>query len=113
MKTTCEALQKKLDGLVALAAAGDREAFARAFVPLDLTEDELAGYVGHLKNGDGEWKNLISEIKAVALGETVERIEGDQITRATFFFPHPTIELCDREVVFVRPSKDSDWRAEG
>ena len=41
----------------------------------------------------------------------VEKIEGDEKTRAVFFFPHPTLERCDREVVFV--CVGGEWRAEG
>ena len=47
----------------------------------------------------------------IAAGATVEKIEGDQTTKAVFFFPHPTLERCDREVVFV--CVEGEWRAEG
>lgn len=45
MRTTCAPLQAKLDALVALGVSGDREKFVRAFVPLDLGEDDLTGFV--------------------------------------------------------------------
>ena len=50
-------------------------------------------------------------LPAIADGATVEKIEGDQTTEAVFFFPHPTLERCDREVVFV--CVEGEWRAEG
>ena len=43
---------------VDLAAAGDREAFARAFVPLDLTEEELMGYVTDLRTDEAQWAHV-------------------------------------------------------
>ena len=43
--STDPALRAKLEELSRLAVAGDKDAFARAFVPLDLTEEELVGYV--------------------------------------------------------------------
>jgi hypothetical protein len=41
-------------------------------------------------------EQLVSELGTIAAG--VERIEGDQLTRATFFFAHAMLEGCDREV---------------
>jgi len=108
--TSNPTLQAKLDELMALAAADNREAFARAFVPLDLGEEDLVGYAEDLRD-DGNWRNLVGEIGALASGETVTRIAGDQTTTVTFFFPHPLQAKCDREVVFV--CVGGEWRAEG
>jgi hypothetical protein len=109
-RTSNPALQAKLDSLAALAAAGDREAFARAFVPLDLSEEDLTRYVNDLRD-DGTWRNLVAEIAALAGGGTVISIAGDQTSSATFAFPHPLQPRCDREVVFVCSA--GEWRAEG
>jgi hypothetical protein len=103
-------LQKKLESLAALAAAGDREAFARAFVPLDLTEEDFAGYLGDLQN-DENWRNVVAEIAALVSGESVTSISGDQVRSATFVFPHPLQPMCDREVVFICSA--GEWRADG
>ena len=110
-KTANAALQQKLDELSAFAAQGDRKAFVEAFVPLDCSPEDTANYLSVLTGDDAEWAALSSEIQVIADGATVEKIEGDQTTKAVFFFPHPTLERCDREVVFV--CVDEDWRAEG
>ena len=110
-KTTNAALQQKLDELAAFASSGDRKAFVEAFVPLDCSPEDTANYLSVLTGDDDEWAALSAEIQAIAAGATVEKIEGDQTTKAVFFFPHPTLERCDREVVFV--CVDGEWRAEG
>ena len=91
------ALQAKLDALVDLAVEGNKEAFVRAFVPLDLTDEELTNYLSDLHD-ETQWRNLVAEIAACAAGTTVQQITGDQVTTATFFFPHPILTQCDREV---------------
>ena len=110
-RTTNAALQQKLDALAASAKQGDRKAFVEAFVPLDCSPEDTANYLSVLTGDDAEWAALSSEIQAIADGATVEKIEGDEKTRAIFFFPHPTLERCDREVVFV--CVENEWRAEG
>ena len=110
-KTTNAALQQKLDELSAFATKNDRKAFVEAFVPLDCSPEDTANYLSVLTEDDAEWAALSSEIQAIAAGTTVEKIEGDQTTKAVFFFPHPTLERCDREVVFV--CVEGEWRAEG
>ena len=111
VRTTNAALQQKLDELSAFAAQGDRKAFVEAFVPLDCSADDTSNYLSVLTGDDDEWAALSSEIQAIAAGATVEKIEGDEKTRAIFFFPHPFLERCDREVVFV--CVNDEWRAEG
>ena len=111
VRTTNAALQQKLDELSAFAAQGDRKAFVEAFVPLDCSADDTENYLSVLTGDDAEWAALSAEIQAIADGATVEKIEGDQETRAVFFFPHPFLERCDREVVFV--CVEGEWRAEG
>ena len=110
-KTTNAALQQKLDELAAFASKNDRKAFVEAFVPLDCSPEDTANYLSVLTGDDAEWAALSSEIQATADGATVEKIDGDEKTRAIFFFPHPTLARCDREVVFV--CVDGEWRAEG
>ena len=110
-KTTNAALQQKLDELAAFAAQNNIKAFVEAFVPLDCSADDTANYLSVLTGDDAEWAALSAEIQAIAAGATVEKIDGDQTTKAVFFFPHPTLERCDREVVFV--CVEGEWRAEG
>ena len=110
-RTTNAALQQKLDELSAFAAKNERKAFVEAFVPLDCSPEDQSNYLSVLTGDDAEWAALSSEIQAIAAGATVEKIEGDQTTKAVFFFPHPFLERCDREVVFV--CVDGEWRAEG
>ena len=111
VRTTNAALQQKLDELAAFASSGDKEAFVQAFVPLDCSPEDQSNYLSVLTGDDAEWAALSAEIQAIADGATVEKIEGDQTTKAVFFFPHPTLERCDREVVFV--CVENEWRAEG
>ena len=110
-KTTNAALQQKLDELAAFASKNDRKAFVEAFVPLDCSADDTANYLSVLTEDEAEWAALAAEIQAIADGTTVEKIDGNQTTKAVFFFPHPTLERCDREVVFV--CVEGEWRAEG
>ena len=111
VRTTNAALQQKLDELSAFAAKNDKKAFVEAFVPLDCSPEDTTNYLSVLTGDDDEWAALAAEIQAIADGATVEKIEGDQETRAVFFFPHPTLERCDREVVFL--CVEGEWRAEG
>ena len=110
-KTSNAALQAKLNELNELAETGEKEKFVRAFVPLDLTEEELSGYLTDLQGNVEQWGNLAAEISAICRGTTVTKILGDQVKTATFCFPHPFYDQCDREVVFVQV--DGEWRAEG
>jgi len=113
-QTTSRSLQAKLDQLTNLAIANDRRGFVEQFVPTDLSEADINGYLNDLTTApeaEGQWRNLISEIVAIAAGRNVNRIEGDQVTRAVFFFQHPLLEGCDREVAFI--CRNGEWRAEG
>lgn len=114
LQTTSTSLQAKLDQLAKLALANDRAGFVSQFVPLDLSPADSAGYLEDLttaSEADGQWTNLASEIAAMAAGKGVDRIEGDQVTRAVFFFEHPLLKGCDREVSFM--CTNGEWRAEG
>ena len=114
MRTTSASLQAKLDELFTFAAKDERENFVRAFVPLDLSDGELATYLGDLTTGEeaeGAWANLAAEIETIASGECVWKIDGDQASRAVFYFPHPLIPNCDREVEFK--CVGGEWRADG
>ncbi len=111
MVTTNAKLQEKLNQLAELGAANDKEAFVRAFVPMDLTEDELKDYLDRLKTEDTEWEHLKLEIQAIATGRGVKRIAGDQVKAAVFHFQHPTLQQCDREVGF--DCVNGEWRAQG
>ena len=71
----------------------------------------MSGYLSVLSGDDEEWADIAAEVQAIADGATVAKIEGDQTKKAVFFFPHPTLVRCDREVVFVCAT--GEWRAEG
>eukprot|EP01083_Nonionella_stella_P045239 121585_1 len=114
LQTSSSSLQAKLDQLTSFAVANDRKGFVENFVPLELTPEDTQGYLEDLTTADeadGQWRNLISEIAAIAAGKGVNNIEGDQVTNAVFFFEHPLLEQCDREVSFV--CTNGEWRAEG
>ena len=108
--TTSVTLQAKLNELNALAATGDKESFARAFVPLDLTEEDFQHFLGDLCDEE-HWNGLAAEVALIAEGSRIKAIAGNQTSRAEFFFVHPIHENCDREVVFVNVG--GQWRAEG
>lgn len=114
LMTESPSLQKKLDQLTELALQNDRAGFVQQFVPPDLSPADTQHYLNDLTTApeaESQWANLASEIAAIAAGRGVDRIEGDQKTRAIFYFQHPLIEKCDREVVFI--CKNGEWRAEG
>lgn len=114
LQTTSQSLQAKLNQLTELGLANDRAGFVRNFVPLDLSPDDTSAYLQDLLTGpeaEGQWRNLVAEIAAIRSGKGVDRIEGDQVNRATFFFSHPLLEQCDREVSFV--CVNGEWRADG
>lgn len=115
LKTTSSALQTKLDVLAELGVVHKNIAgFVDQFVPLDLSDADRKAYLHDLTmapEADGQWRNLIAEIAAIRCGKGVDRIEGDQVNTATFYFTHPLLEKCDREVCFV--CVDGEWRAQG
>ena len=114
LQTTSVSLQNKLNQLTELGLANNRAAFVQQFVPLDLSPSDTNGYLQDLTTApeaEGQWRNLVSEIAAIRSGKGVDRIEGDQVTRASFFFSHPLLEKCDREVTFV--CVGGEWRADG
>lgn len=114
LQTTSQLLQAKLDLLTKLGLGGDRAGFVREFVPLDLPPQDAAAYLQDLTThpeAEGQWRNLIAEIAAIRSGKGVDRIEGDQVTRAVFCFEHPLLAKCDREVAFC--CINGEWRAEG
>ena len=115
LQTTSSSLQAKLDQLTNLGLADDRSAFVAQFVPLDVSPADAQGYLEDLTiapEAEGQWRNLVAEIAAIRCGRGVDRIEGDQVNRAVvFYFKHPLLEACDREVGFV--CNAGEWRAEG
>lgn len=114
LQTTSATLQVKLNRLTQLGLANDRPNFVKEFVPLDLSEADSGAYLQDLTThpeADGQWNNLVAEIAAMRAGAGVDRIEGDQVNNATFYFVHPLLQYCDREVVFN--CVDGEWRAHG
>ena len=116
LQTTSSSLQAKLNQLTELAMVhNNKAAFVEQFVPLDLSPADAHAYLQDLSTApeaEGQWQNLVAEIAAIRSGYGVDRIEGDQVTRACFFFRHPLLEKCDREVTFVCHG-NGEWRAEG
>jgi hypothetical protein len=114
LQTTSISLQAKLDQLTQLGLANDRASFVQQFVPLELSSEDMNGYLQDLTThpeAEGTWTNLISEIAAIRGGKGVDRIEGDQVTKAVFYFTHPLLHMCDREVAFC--CVNGEWRADG
>lgn len=114
LQTTSQSLQAKLDLLTKLGMENNRAGFVKEFVPLDLSVQDTNGYLADLTTApeaEGQWRNLIAEIAAIRCGKGVDRIEGDQVTNAVFYFEHPLLAKCDREVAFC--CRGGEWRAEG
>ena len=114
LQTTSQSLQAKLDQLTKLGMENNRRDFVHQFVPLDLSPQDTNAYLQDLTTApeaEGQWRNLIAEIAAIRCGKGVDRIEGDQVTNAIFYFEHPLLAKCDREVAFS--CKGGEWRAEG
>jgi len=114
LQTSSDSLQAKLDQLTSHIMANDRTSYVHQFVPLDLSPADTDGYLKDLTTApeaDGQWTNLAAEIAALAAGKGVRKIEGDQQTRAVFYFEHPLLPGYDREVTFV--CSVGEWRAEG
>mmetsp|Transcript_11119 Transcript_11119/g.17053 ORF Transcript_11119/g.17053 Transcript_11119/m.17053 type:complete len:167 (-) Transcript_11119:186-686(-) len=115
LQTTSDSLQAKLNQLTHLGLVdNDQAGFVEQFVPLDLSPSDKARYLADLTTAPeaaGQWTNLIAEIAAIRSGKGVDRIEGDQVNRAIFYFEHPLLEKCDREVSFV--CVGGEWRAQG
>jgi hypothetical protein len=114
LQTSSSSLQAKLDQLAQLALSNDRAGFVSQFVPLDLSPADSMAYLQDLTTSpeaDGQWRNLSSEITAMSAGRGVDHIEGDQVNNAVFYFKHPLLQSCDREVSFT--CSRGEWRAEG
>jgi hypothetical protein len=114
LQTTSASLQAKLNQLTELGLIQNNcVEFVNQFVPLDLSEADKIAYLQDLTTAeaDGQWRNLVAEIAAIRSGKGVDRIEGNQQTRAVFYFRHPLLEQCDREVAFV--CVRGEWRADG
>ena len=78
--------------------AGDIKHSSRLSCRWTCSPDDTSNYLSVLTDDDAEWAALAPEIQAIADGATVEKIEGNEKTRAIFFFPHSTLERCGREV---------------
>ena len=114
LQTKSASLQAKLETLTKHGMENNRAGFVKEFVPLDLSEMDANLYLQDLTTAfeaETHWTNLISEIAAIRCGKGVDRIEGDQITKAVFYFEHPLLAGCDREVAFC--CRGGEWRAEG
>jgi len=48
----------------------------RAFVPLDLSEADLQGFLGDVLANEEQWAQLVAEIRAIADGAAVKKIGG-------------------------------------
>ena len=115
LKTSNNALQLYLDSLVVLIGDGnqDKKTFVDAFVPLDIGPEDIAAFVADLSEPESDqWTNLISEVQVIASGENTQKIEtAKDEKKVIFFFEHPILGGCDREVAFI--FEEGEWRAEG
>ena len=93
------------------------EAFCRVFVPVDVTEDDIQSFSGQLSSDEEFFDSFCREINQCATGDRVEKISGDQVTRAEYtILPGDgavvpgDIDIV-REVAFI--CNDGRWTAEG
>jgi len=95
-------------------------ALARAFVPIDaVTEEDITHFAASLTDDVEFFSAFARELKQCATGQGVERIEGDQRSRAVFTLLPQEGTLSEgssldivREVCFINTSGHG-WRAEG
>lgn len=90
-------------------------AFCRTFVPPDVGEDEILAFSGQLGEDEEFFNSFCREIKQCANGDRVEKITGDQNTKAVFTLlpaADSGIEIdIVREVAFI--CQGGNWFAEG
>lgn len=101
-----------------MASGGRGEAitaFCRTFVPPDVGEDEILAFSEQLGEDAEFFVSFCREIKQCATGERVEKITGDQSTKAVFTLLPAADSGIDidivREVAFI--SQGGNWFAEG
>jgi hypothetical protein len=75
--------------------------FVRTFVPLDVTEDDIAHYRDSLLGDEEFFESLLRELAQCATGQRVESIQGDQTRKAVFTLLPPP-ELCEAAFYFHR-----------
>jgi hypothetical protein len=93
---------------------------ARSFVPIDnIEEEDIIHFAGNLTSDDEFFASFVREIQQCASGQGVEKIEGDQKSRAVFTLLPPQGTVSEgsaldivREVAFVN-TNGQGWRAEG
>ncbi len=88
LQTSSTSLQAKLDQLTQLALNNNRSEFVAQFVPLDLSKQDADAYLQELTTAPEA-----------------------EVTKAIFYFSHPILQGCNREVSFL--CIDGEWRAEG
>jgi hypothetical protein len=116
VKTVIIALRSLLEECAALARKDAISEFVKIFVPPDLSVEDAASFTKDLTEGEeaeGAWRNLKAEVIAITEGASTT-IEGDDVegsAEVKFFFIHPLLPDCDREVVFK--CTDGTWHADG
>ncbi len=90
--------------------------FVRTFVPLDVTEDDIAHYRDSLLGDEEFFISLLRELAQCATGQRVESIQGDQQRKAIFtLLPPPelrkyidmmTVDLCVHLILFSQSVED-------
>jgi hypothetical protein len=112
-KTSIASHQTYLSSLLPLMAADDKAGFVAEFIPLDCTAEDRTGFLADLNDpeeGETQWTNLVAELQHIEAGNA-HTIDEDEADRVVFFFEHPLLDRCDREVVFTEVG--GVWRAEG
>ena len=89
--------------------------FCTSFVPAGVTEDDIKGFSEQLVDDAEFFESFCREIKCCATGGRVEKITGDQTSKAIFtILPDDgskiTIDIV-RELAFIY--EGDKWRAEG
>ena len=114
VRTTNPQLQERLNHLAEYARVGDIRNLVKIFVPHDLTQEDTDYFASELEGDKERFDQLRLELTLIADGSHVRRIVGDQRVRAEFRYimPNKSIDI-NREVVFLCPNQDGDWRAEG
>jgi hypothetical protein len=94
--------------------------FCRSFVPSDVTEDDISYFTNTLVTDEEFFQSMVRELSQCASGENVEKIEGDQLSRAMYTIKPQegtiseasTLDIV-REVAFISSDGGMTWTAEG
>jgi hypothetical protein len=113
LQTSSRSLQARLNQLLHCIENNDQAGFVANFVPLDVSAADAQTYLHTLVTEPQEWTNVAAELRVIATGIGVTRLDETVTNRVVYYFGHPLYPNCDREVAFCCCPQSGEWRAEG